>query len=62
MPNRALHPLEEHHNRLLAAAFGGSLTGSVQGGGDFAALSSQVDGAFGFDDNLLEMYADKTVH
>ncbi|KAI0801231.1 Rec8 like protein-domain-containing protein [Fomes fomentarius] len=52
---RARHTLEEHHNHLLAAAFSGSLTGSVQGGAGFAASSSQVDGGFGFDDNLFEL-------
>ena len=52
---RALHTLEEHHNHLLTAAFDGSLTGSVQGGPGFAASSSQVDGGFGFDDNLFAL-------
>ncbi|RPD62913.1 hypothetical protein L227DRAFT_497993 [Lentinus tigrinus ALCF2SS1-6] len=51
---RALHTLDEHHNHLLAAAFDGSLTASVQGGPGFAASSSQVEG-FGFDDNLFEL-------
>ena len=51
---RALHTLDEAHNHLLAAAFDGSLTASVQGGPGFVASSSQV-GGFGFDDNLFEL-------
>ncbi|KAI0724582.1 hypothetical protein C8T65DRAFT_704409 [Cerioporus squamosus] len=52
---RALHTLDEPHSQLLAAAFDGSMSASVQGGAGFAASSSQVDGGFGFDDNLFAL-------
>ncbi|TFK93458.1 hypothetical protein K466DRAFT_594355 [Polyporus arcularius HHB13444] len=52
---RALHTLDEPHTQLLAAAFDGSMTASVQGGAGFAASSSQVGGGFDFDDNLFAL-------
>ena len=47
---RALHTLDENHNRLMFGALNSSITGSIQGVGGPEPSSSMMDGGFGFDD------------